>query len=245
MIWSEWITQVADLLDIAATITNAALAAPSTDPNFNNILPAAVYTTELRIQRDLDLINTYVTDETGALTINNRKFTLPTGKGTYVVVTQVYPIISGVRQAPLLPVSLEAINAFYPSDTSLTPAPSYPVYWAPNDGVSILVGPAGDAAYGMGVVGTQRFTALSASNTSNFLTLQMPDVYLAASMQFMFEKFQRDGGTSADDPTQSSNWERTYQSLMKPALIENKRAMFQTMGWSPRLPSPAATPQQT
>ena len=240
MIWSDWVTQIADLLDTAATITNAASATPSTDANFNNILAAAVSYTENRIQRDLDLINTYVTNETPSFVANKRKQTIPTSNGTYVVVAQVYPIVNGVRQAPLCPVSWEFLNWSYPSDAGIT----VPLYWAPLDNVSFNVGPAPDQTYGFGVVGTQRFTPLSSTNISNFLTLQMPDIYIAASMVFLFG-YQRDFGAQSDDPTTAQSWEHQYQLLMKPALIEEKRKMFASAGWSPRLPSPIATPPQT
>lgn len=243
MLYSDYITAITALLDISATVTNAASASPTTNADFNGAIPRAIEYTENRIQRDLDLINTYVTDESKALTASTRRFLLPTGTGTFVVVTQAYLIVAGQRQAPLLPVALEGLNSFYPSDTPLSPTPSYPVFWAPNDGVSIVVGPAPDSTYTLGIVGTQRFVPLSSINTSNFLTLQLPDPYIAASMVW-WAGWMRDYGLQADDPKMAMSWEGQYQNLMKPTLVEEKRKFFQSMGWTGRLPSPIASPPQ-
>lgn len=250
MLYSDWVTATADLLDIAATITNPAAAAPSSDPNFNNIIPRAIEYTENRIQRDMDLINTYVIDSTGTLTANSRNFTYSVHSGTFIVVTQVSLLLENsnstqiYRQPPLLMVSWETLNSFYPQDIPLTPSPSYPQYWAPTNGLGGIVGPAPDAAYGIELVGTQRFTPLSSANISNFLTIFMPDVYLAASMVFLYQ-YQRDLGAGSDDPQAGVTWNTTYETLMKPAYIENMRATFRSTGWNGRLPSQIATPSQT
>lgn len=248
MQYSDWVTATSDLLDIAATITNAAAADPSSDPNFNNIIPRAIDYAENRIQRDMDLINTYVADQSGTFKASSRNFTYPTDLGTYVVVTQISLLLGTspnlVRQQPLLPMSWEALNSFYPSDTPLSPTPSYPIYWAPTNGLGGIVGPAPDQAYSFEIVGTQRFVQMSSSNPTNFLSTFMPDVYLAASMVFLYT-YQRDLGAAADDPQAVASWGARYQELMKPAYVENMRTLFRSSGWNGRLTSSIATPPQT
>lgn len=241
MQWSDWITAIADILDLAATITAPTSQTPSTDPNFNNILPSAVSYTENRIQRDIDLLGTMVTDETANFPTNSRKLTLPTDKGHYVVVEQVYPIISGIRGTPLTPVSREFLGGSYPTDSPVG-SPSVPMFFCPNDELSILVGPVADQSYGVGIVGTQRFTPLSAANPSNFLTLYWPDLYVVASMVF-FAGYQRDFGQQSDDKQLAQSWENQYQMLKTPALVEEKRKLFSSTGWSCRQPSPVTPPQ--
>lgn len=244
MLWSDYVTTIADLLHESAIITDAASAAPSSVPDFNNALPRSIEYVENRMQRELDLLATYVTDESGAFTANSRKFTFPTDKGIYRVVTQIYPFLNGVRQPPLMPVSLEFLNAAYPSDTPLTPGPSVPLYFAPNDDQTVIVGPAPDSAYTAGVVGTQRLVPLSSTATSNFLTTSLPDAYIAAAMVWWAGQYERDYGTQANDPQLPATWETAYKTLMGPALVEEARKKFQAQGWSPRLPSPVATPPQ-
>ncbi len=243
MLYSDYIVAVTNALDLSAIVVNPALAAPTSNSDFNNWIPRSIEYVENRMQRDLDLINTYVTDETGAFTANSRTLTLSTNKGTFVVVEQVYPVISGVRQAPLLPVDLDFLNWTYPADAAPT-TPSVPVYWAPFNGTTVIVGPSPDSAYGVGILGTQRFVQLSATNTSNFLTTSLPEAYLAAALVDWYG-YQRDYGSQSDDPKAAMSWETQYQHLMTPALIEESRKKFASQGWGARLPSPVASPAQT
>src|ERR1700742_4698649 len=108
MDYSGFITTVSTLLEVP--IADPTLEEPSTDTNFNNVLPWVISATQLRIQRDLDLINTVITDNTGATTANTRKFIYPTDQGTWIVVQQAALIVGGIRQPPLLPVSRETLD---------------------------------------------------------------------------------------------------------------------------------------
>lgn len=236
MNYSQYITSITTLLDMEATLVDASSATPTSVTGFNNMITPSIAYIENRIQRDLDLLNTYVTDLTGAFVSGTRNVTLPTSTGIFVVATQIFPIISGVKQLPLLPMSLEGLNMMYPSDTPLS-SNSVPVYWAPYNQTSILVGPSPDLNYGLGVVGTQRMTPMSSTNVSNFLTLYLPDVYLAAGMSW-WAGYQRDYGSQSDDPKLAMSWEAQYKSLITPSMIEENRKRFSSTGWSSRLPSP-------
>lgn len=241
MLWSDWTTALASLLQFS--LIDATSATPYGETGVNQILPRAIEYTEHRLQRDLDILAGYVTDNSKTLTANSRVFTLPVDKGEYDILTQASVIVAGQRQPPMTPVSREFLDASYPSDTATT-TPSIPIYWCPVDQVSILVGPAPDSAYTVEVVGTQRFTPLSSTNTSNFLTLQTPDLYLAASMVFMCG-FQRDYGSQSDDPHSAVSWESQYQTLLSALNIQEFRKKFQSVGWTSRTPSPVAKPPQT
>lgn len=238
MTYSGWVTAVNSLLQIEPPndgTFDPASATPTNDPNFNGYIATAILNTETRLQRDLDLLGCYVTDSSGSLTADARSFMLPTGSGTYQVVTQVSVKVGTAWQAPLTPVSRDFLEAVYPADAALA-SPSVPLYWCPVDQVSILVGPAPDITYPVKVVGTQRLTPLSATATSNFLTLTFPDLYLAASM-VEWSGYQRDYGAQSDDPKLAVSWEQRYQDLLKGADIEEARKKFQSTGWQPRQPT--------
>src|SRR6185312_15006032 len=153
MDWTAWLNTVTNALEIP--LTPVAGAGPSGDVNFNTVYPQAITYTELRLQRDLDLIGAQVTD-TGTLSANSRVFTLPTSKGQFIVTSQIAPLVGGVKQAPLLPVSRSYLEFVWPSDIAGS-ASDVPSVWCPVDQVSILVAPPAGANLNVEVVGSQRF----------------------------------------------------------------------------------------
>ena len=237
MNYQDWVTRVATLLEVPLG-TNTASATPTTDVNFNNVIPACIDYVENRIQRELDLINTLVTDSTSSTTANKRTFTLPTDVGTFVVVQQIAVIVNGVRQAPAVPVSREFLDFAYPSETSLG-TPRNPLYWTPYNGTSILIGPSTDQSYPCEILGTIRLNQMSSTNPSNFLTISLPDLYIAASMSWL-AAYQRDYGASASDPQLAMSWETQYKTLRDGATVEEVRKKFSSVGRSSRMPSPLA-----
>lgn len=157
------------------------------------------------------------------------------GNGIYIVCTSIQPIIGGVRQPPLEPVTRDFLDYAWPDENS-PGANIPPVQWAPNDQVSVLVGPAPDQAYGFVAVGTMRIPQLSATNYVNFLTEQFPDLYVALSLVFFFG-YQRDFGGQAEDPQTAQSWENQYQLLLKGAGVEEIRKRFANNFSSPTNPS--------
>lgn len=235
MIYSDWVNEIAAVLEYQAELEDPTSATPFSVTPLNNVLPRIIDYVENRIQRDLDLLATVVTDDTGTMTANSRKLALPTDAGVYVVATRITPIVSGVRQVPLEPVSRAFLDFAWPSDTS-PGANILPVQWCPYDQAHVLVGPAPDQAYGFEVVGTQRLAQLSASNVSNFLTLQLADLYVAATNIWLFG-FQRDFGAQAEDPKAAQSWENQYQLLLKSATVEEARKQYMNMFQSPSKPT--------
>jgi len=184
------------------------------DTNFQNVLPDCINYVEDRIQTDLDLLATIVEDDSGFLTPASRLFKLPTSntRGIFVVVKEVALFLGGQRQPPLEWTSRGFFDFAWPSDTAPV-APSIPVQWTPNDQTSILVGPAPDTNYGVAIVGTQRIQQLSSSHTSNFLSVNFPDLYIAAACIWT-AGYQRDFGIQSADPAKSMSWEALYQSRL-------------------------------
>lgn len=231
MLYKDWINTVCALLEYQVT---SATSATPTGTVFDTVYPAAIDYAENRLQRDLDFLASVVTDATGTMSANARLVTLPTGSGTYIVTSEIRPIVGGVKQQPLEPVTRAFLDFAWPSDVS-PGANILPVQWCPYDQSHILVGPAPDQNYAFETVGTQRFAQLSRTNTSNFLTLQVPDLYVAASMIF-FTGFQRDFGAQSDDPKMAMSWEEQYKTLLTSAVTEEARKKFEDMFPRPSRP---------
>lgn len=153
------------------------------------------------------------------------------GNGLYIVATQVSVVVGGVTQPPLEPTTRDFLEFAWPDDAS-PGANIPPVQWCPVDQSTILVGPSPDQAYPFKAVGTMRFPQLSYINTQNFLTLNVPDLYVAASMVF-FAELQRDADFVA-------SWEKKYQGLLGSAAVEETRKRYANLSPSPS--NPAAAP---
>lgn len=149
------------------------------------------------------------------------------GSGIYIVCSQIRPIVGGVKLQPLEPVTRDYLDFAWPSDLSVG-ANILPVQWCPDNQTGVLIGPAPDQAYGFEVVGTMRIPQLSAANYQNVLSMQFPDLYVAASMCW-FGLYQRDADLAAA-------WETTYQELLKSATVEETRKQFADMFPSPSTP---------
>lgn len=224
MNFAGWVTAVCGVLEY--NVVSASSATP-TDTEFDNVYPAAIDYAENRMQRDIDFLASQITDTTGAMVANARVQTLPTDLGTYIVTSEIRPIVAGVKQQPLEPTTRAFLDFCWPSDIS-PGANIVPKYWTPKDQSHIIVGPPPDQAYGFEVVGTQRFTQMSAANPTNFLSLQLPDLYVAASLVWFFG-FQRDFGAQASDPQTGISWEAVYKELLSGAVTEEARKKFADM----------------
>lgn len=228
--YTQYVTDIANLLVV-----------PTSDPGFTTMLPNMLDDAELRIQRDLDLVDSTVRDTTGTLTVGSRNFTLPTDIGSYIVVDQLNVITpvgttsadSGTR-VPLVKCSIDLLDALWPSSSGAT----VPKYFAAMDQGLMIVGPFPDAAYNVEVVGSQRFTPLYISQTTSPISVFFPDLLIAASMKFG-TGYQRNFGAGSDDPQMAGSWENHYQTLLKSALTEESRKKFLIGDTSPNPPTPA------
>jgi len=216
------------------------MAISLTDPNFVLMLPNFIDYTELRIQRDLDLLNTVTTDATTVLTAGSRTYIAPTA---FVVIQQLNVITpvsasvsTGTKNA-LTPVTKEFLDTMYGNATIR----ALPQYFAMVDNWTISLGPVPDQAYPVEVVGTQRAIPLSTSNSSNYLSTYLPDLYLAGAM-VSASGWMRNYGSQADTPQMAQSWENQYETLLKSATVEEFRKKFQSSAWSSMSPTVIATP---
>jgi hypothetical protein len=108
---------------------------------------------------------------------------------------------------------------------------SIPALFAMIDQNDIIVGPAPISAFGVEVIGTIRPTPLSSTNTTTFLTSNLPDLFMAASMVFA-SGYMRNFGAQSDDPAKAVSWESQYQALFASAKGEETRKRFAGLGWT-------------
>lgn len=220
------------------------MVVPSTDSNFTTFLPGCIDYAEQRLYRELDLLATEITDSTVSCSSGVRTVTLSTASGAYItldtfsVLTPAGTGSSNGIRSPLVPVTVDFIDAVYPSAAS---AEGTPQFYALRSNTTVVLGPPPDDNYTIEVIGTQRPSALSASNSSTILTQYVPDLFMAASMVFA-SGYMRNFGSQADNPQMAQSWENQYQMLMRSALVEQARARFRAEGWTSQQPSQVATP---
>lgn len=206
------------------------MVVPTTDTNFQAILPTIITNSELRLQRDLDLVDSTVRDSSATFALSTRNFTLPSTNGTFIVIEQMNVITPvgttnpelGTRN-PLVPMSIDTLDALWPSSSGST----MPLYFSMMDQDLAIVGPFPDQAYTVEVVGTQRFNSLSTAVATTPLSVFFPDLFLAASM-VEAAAYQRNFGAMADDPKMAVSWEAHYQAILKSAQTEESKKKFLT-----------------
>lgn len=234
-----------------STLTNI----PSTDADFQTILPGCIDYAEGRCYRDLDIFVANVRDSSASTTASVRNFNLPTTVGTFIIVDGINVITpastapEGGTRIPLQPVSRDFLDMAWPSATGAT-VPQYFAYITNNTYLSggaaqsqVIFGPWPDSTYRIEVIGKITPTPLSASNPNTYLTDLLPDLFLSCSMIFM-SGYQKNFGSQADDPKMSSSWEAQYETLLRSASTYEARKRWSGASWSSKQPEAAAIPQR-
>lgn len=216
---------------------------PSTDTNFQTILPDCIDYSEQRVYREMNLLATVTRDSSSAVTVGTRTFNLPTSVGTFVAVNGIN-IITPVSMQPdagtrnqLALVSRDVLDNVWPSTTGA----NVPNMYAMITDQQIIVGPSPDQAYTAEVIGTIRPNPLSATNTQTYLTLYLPDLFFAAAMIFM-SGYMRNFGSQADTPQMAMSWEQQYEKLFQSANEEEQRKRFGSGAWGNTQPATATLP---
>jgi hypothetical protein len=217
---------------------------PTTDTNYQIILPQMISYAELRMQRDLDFLSTQISTSAYSLTSGNNQLTLPTSQ---FIVPQTFEVLDGFgNSTPLLPIAKEFIQNVYGSG-STTGIPQYfAVYGGDtattgNTSQYMIVGPTPNSGYSVRLTGTVRSAPLSATNTSTFISTYLPDMFIMASMIYI-SAYQRNFGRLNDDPAMAQTYESQYQALKAGALVEENRKKFEAAAWTSYSPAPVASP---
>jgi len=217
---------------------------PTTDTNYQIILPQMISYAELRMQRDLDFLSTQISTSAYTFTSGSNQLTLPTSQ---FIVPQTFEVLDGFgNSAPLLPVAKEFIQNVYGSGS----AAGIPQYFAlyggdtattGNTSQYMIVGPTPNSGYSVRLTGTVRSAPLSATNTSTFISTYLPDMMIMASMIYI-SAYQRNFGRLNDDPAMAQTYESQYQALKAGALVEENRKKFEAAAWTSYSPAPVASP---
>jgi hypothetical protein len=219
------------------------IVVPASDPNYLAALSNIIDDAENRCYRELDLLGTIVRDQSATLSANSRSFTLPQSLGRFVVTESMNvftPAGFTTNRKQLVPASREFIDAVWPNEAA-PGTPSVPAYYAPITDQQFIVGPSPDASYGMEVVGTIRPTPLSATNTTTYLSLYLPDLFLAAALVFA-AGYQQNFSSMGDNPAQAMTWEVHYSKLLASANLEEARKRYAAQAWTPKQPFAVTTP---
>lgn len=193
---------------------------PATNAAFQASLPVIIDEAERRVNRDLDLISTIITD-TGNTIINTRSFTLPTAVGIFNVLESVN-LRNGTDRTSLIKLSREAMDMLFPNSVSGL----MPTRYAPLTNAVILLGPSPAAAYTLECIGTVNPETLSATNINTYLSTQLPDLLFSAAM-ISLTSYQQNWGAQADDPKIALSWQADYDKRLASADGEENRRKFQ------------------
>lgn len=236
MTYDEYVATLANLIPIAED-----------DANFVQILPATLDYAQNRIQNDLSLMAS-IASATVALTPGTRSATLPTPSGSgnlpiYIVescnvVTPASTAPDSGTRNPVQRTTVESLNYQWgnSSDTGL------PVQFAMLNATQALFGPFPDAAYNAEFIGVYTPPSLSSTTTETWISANMPELLIAASMVFL-TGWMRDFGQQSDDPAAAGSWENQYQLLLASESIQEARKRSGIPGWVPAQPEPAGPRQ--
>jgi len=219
-------------------------AIKQTDINFLTIVPSMIDYAELRMQRDLDFLSTQISNSSYSLSLGSNSLTIPTSS---FVSLQTFEVIDGSgNSTPLLPIGKEYIQNVYGSG-STTGLPKYFAVYGGDSATTgktsqnIIIGPGANSTYTVRLTGTVRSEPLSASNTTTFISVYLPDLFIMASMIYI-SAYQRNFGRQSDDPQMAQSYESQYQALKASALVEENRKKFEAAAWTAYSPSPVASP---
>ena len=211
----------------------------ATDPNFLSNLPSCIdYATD-RITRELDLLNTVTANSTLTLTTGTRIVSMATLNPVFNVVRDINVLTPvgttdpdlGTRN-PMTISTTAFLNQVYGANTGT----GVPEYFAMVTDQKIMVGPYPDKAYNLEIIGTVRPVPISASNQTNWISIYLPDLFLAASMVQM-SGFKMNFGAQADDPKMAMSWETQYVTLRDSAATEDAMRKYASTGWNSQLPT--------
>lgn len=222
-------------------LTELALLAQfnSTDPNFLSNLPSAIdYATD-RITRELDLLNTVTANSTIQCAVGTRIISLAGLNPVFNVLRDINVITpSGTTNPdlgsrnPLTIATTAFMNQVYGSNT----VTGVPEYFAMVTDQKIIVAPYPDQTYNLEIIGTVRPAPISPTNQTNWISIYLPDLLLAASM-IQMSGFKMNFSAMSDDPKQAISWESQYVSLRDSAATEDAMRKYASTGWNSQLPT--------
>lgn len=193
---------------------------PATDASFAAALPTFIRQGEGLIYRDIPFLSTIVTDTSGTLPANTRQFTLPREFKVLHSINRV----DGNERPPLIKISREAMDMLWTRTISES-ASDVPRNWAPLTDQVVLFGPVAGASVQLVCIGEVTPEPISADNDETWVSLNLPDLLLAACM-IGVTGYMRNWGSQADDPKMAVSWREVYERLLGPAKSDEMRRKF-------------------
>jgi len=210
------------------------------------IMPRMIEYAELRIYRELSLVDTTAT-AVATCTVGSRSLVVP--ETTLIVLEQItiitpagaMPDAPGSQRKNVRQVSKDFVDLIGHSQ-------GVPRYFNLLQTNNAILAPTPDQAYNAEMTGEGRPLPLgpatdSTTQTTTVLTTYFPDLFLTASMIFG-AAYQHNFGAQADDPKMALSWETTYQLQIKSAAVEEARKEARMANFSSDAPRPSV-PQGT
>lgn len=206
--------------------------------DFLQILPSIIDYAEERIYNDSNPLSEVVTDTSATLNANTRTFTLPVPvAGTFSIVDQINLLESGSR-TPLQMVSRELLD-FYWSNSTAASSATRPQLYAMQNATQVSVGPVSGASVNLEIKGIVKPIPLSVSNTSTYLTQEMPALFIAASMVYACGYQQ-----NLSENRGTEYWTAQYNALLKGDDENTARSDGAGASWTTKRVEPYAQPQR-
>lgn len=239
MNYSEFLIDVGELTAMGAD-----------DADLLVIIPATIEYVEGRIYNDpfFDFLSTRQAS-TVACTIGTRTVTKPAALISVDSVNLITPAGAvpdavGSSRVPLEPRSLPYIDAVWSGASGVTGATGQPKDYAPFTDAAFKLGPVPAAAYVLEFLGPTRPAALSEANPTTFITVNMPELFLAGAMVFL-SGWMKNFSAASDNPEMPVNWEQQFNVLkIGPQVVEARRK-FASVGWTSQPPTLVAQPPRS
>jgi hypothetical protein len=248
--YNSYVTQIATLAVVDTQTVGGIVQ--GVDQSFNDLIPQMLNYAELRIQRDLDLLNLKTSLPVTFTTATNL---LQINADDFVTLQTMVILFNGVAY-PLLPTTVEFLQNVY--GNTAAGSRGIPKYFAMyggdrttggNTSINVLFGPYSDTTYTGTATGTIRMPTLAkntatpvlAATGTTFISNYLPDLLLMASMIYI-SAFQRNFGRQSDDPAMAQSYESQYQALLRGAGVEEFRKKFESGAWTSYSPTPIANP---
>lgn len=234
-----------DYTGLVSTLQNL-LVIPVGDTSFAQILPSIINDAEGRIYREMDFLAVREVDGTLSFTPNSRNITIPSNmiivEGLSAITPAATAPASGTRNV-LERVSLDYIDFTWPQQVG-TGATGVPVNFTMLDDTTAIVSPTPAAAYRAEFTGIFLPEFISSTNLEDYISVNYPDLLVAACMVFG-SGYLRDWGPMANDPQTGISWEGVYQSRKQSVMEQAQRQKSQGNGWTPYSATPNASPPRT
>lgn len=239
------------------------------DAAFAELYPQAISYTENRIYHEMPFLAQRLQD-TSLSTVGGERSVSLAGTVLPIVVPQRLALLtpagsslSDGQQIPLIPVSLDFIDMFWPNQSQTwAPASALAAYWCIEGGVStqdytspnVIIAPTPDDDYTIVLTGLFRQAQLGAGGSHGggnlsptYLSTNYPELMIAGCMIFLSGALLRNYSAAGspqqpDEPGMPVHWEGQFQRLMEIAKEEEMRRLQQGTNWMNRPPMPAGAP---